>query len=163
MVDIEVNIGEIAVTKSENNLIASGICSCLVITLDDPKHNIGALAHTMLYARRLLFEERDSEEERRKLIPGLPDTKYADNAINEMLKRMEALGADRKNIEAKLVGGANMFPSFGTDIGKENIFYAKKKLEEEGMMIAGECVGGSQGRSVEFSIATGIITVKTKF
>lgn len=163
MADIEVHIGKIAVAKSDGNLIASGIGSCLIITIYDPKHQIGALAHTMLHARRLLFEVRSSEEERRKTNPGLPDTEYADTAIDEMLKRMEILGAERKNMEAKLVGGANMFPAFGSDIGKENVSYTKKKLEEEGVVIVGECVGGSQGRSVEFSVATGIITVKTKF
>ena len=163
MADIEVHMGKIAVAKGEDNLVASGIGSCLIITLYDPKHKIGALAHTMLYARRLLFEVSSSKEERRKTNPGLPDTKYADTAIDEMLKRMEILGAERKNMEAKLVGGANMFLAFGSDIGKENVSHTKKKLEEEGVVIVGECVGGSQGRSVEFSVATGIVTVKTKF
>lgn len=164
MKNIEVNMGDIAVAKGEGNLIASGIGSCLVITLYDPKGKIGALAHTMLYAHRLSAEVCDSKEERRKANSAeSPDTKYADIAIDEMLKRMQALGAKREDVEAKLIGGANMFSAFKSDIGKETVSSSKNKLKKEGIVIVGECVGGSQGRSIELSLATGIVTVKTKF
>ena len=35
--------------------------------------------------------------------------------------------------------------------------------KEEGIKVIGESVGGSIGRSVEFSVSSGIVTVKTKF
>lgn len=164
MKNIEVEMGKIEIARGEHNLAASGIGSCLVITFYDPKHKIGALAHTMLYARRLSSEVRSSKDERRKTNPDeSPDTKYADIAIDEMLKGMQALGAKRENIGAKLIGGANMFSAFESDFIKENITRAKEKIKKAGIAIVGECVGGSQGRSVEFYIATGIVTVKTKF
>jgi len=80
-----------------------------------------------------------------------------------VIKRIETLGAKRESIEAKLIGGANMFSAFESDFGKENVSRAKEKLKKAGIAIVGECVGGSQGRSVEFSVTTGIVTVKTKF
>jgi chemotaxis receptor (MCP) glutamine deamidase CheD len=80
MKNIEVDMGNIAVIKGEDNLVSSGIGSCLIITLYDPKHKISALAHTILYARRLSFEVRSSKDERRKTNPKSPDTKYADMA-----------------------------------------------------------------------------------
>ena len=49
------------------------------------------------------------------------------------------------------------------DIGKDNVLSAREKLQAEGIKIVGECVGGSQGRSVEFSPTTGVVTVKIKF
>ena len=156
-------MSQIGVGKVEDELIASGIGSCLVIALYDPKEKIGALAHTMLPARRMLFEARNSKHERRKTNPWPPDTRYADTAIDEMLKKMEAQGAKRENIEAKIIGGANMFSAFRSDISEDNISYAREKLKKLSIPIVGECVGGSQGRSVEFSIASGIVTVKTKF
>ncbi|MFH1768767.1 MAG: chemotaxis protein CheD [Candidatus Omnitrophota bacterium] len=159
----DVRMGEIEVGKSGDDLIASGIGSCLVITLYDSKQKIGALAHTMLPARRVSFEVRDSNHELRKTNPGSPDTRYADIAIDEMIKRIEAQGAKKEFIEAKIIGGANMFSAFKSDIGENNISYARKKLKNQGIPIVGECVGGSQGRSVEFSVASGIVTVKTKF
>jgi chemotaxis protein CheD len=161
--DIEVPIGEIRVAKSEDRLIASGIGSCLVITFYDSKQRIGALAHTMLPARRLSFDEYDRGDNRRDASHQTLDTRYADTAIDEMLRRIESHGAMRQNLEAKLIGGANMFRAFTSKIGEDNISFARKKLEKAGIAIVGECVGGSQGRSVEFSIASGNITVKTKF
>jgi len=56
-----------------------------------------------------------------------------------------------------------MFSAFESDIGKDNVSSAKEKLKKEGIKIVGEVVGGSQGRSVEFSVASGIVTVKVKF
>lgn len=159
----EVQMGQIEAGKNEDALIASGIGSCLVITLYDPKQKIGALAHTMLPARRMFSEARNSEHERRKTNLGLPDTRYADTAIDEMLKKIVAQGAKRENLEAKLIGGANMFSAFTSKIGEDNISYAREKLKKLGIAAVGECVGGSQGRSIEFSVASGIVTVKTKF
>jgi len=161
--DREVHMGEIEVAKDDENLVASGIGSCLVITFCDPKQKIGALAHTMLPARRMSFEVRNPKDERRKTNYKSSDTRYADTAIDEMLKRIEALGAKRENIEAKLIGGANMFPALKSDIGEDNISYAREKLKSAGIKLVGECVGGSQGRSMEFFVPSGIVTVKMKF
>ena len=166
----EVQIGEIEAGKNEDELFASGIGSCLVITFYDPGQRIGALAHTMLPACRMVFETRNSghavpagRQERRKTSPGSPDTRYADTAIDEMLKKVEALGAKRESLEAKIIGGANMFSAFRSDIAEDNISYARKKLKSIGVKLVGECTGGSQGRSMEFSIASGVVTVKTRF
>ena len=148
--NIEVKLGDIALAKNGDNLTASGIGSCLAITLYAPKLKIGALAHAMLHHSRAAGQ-------------GSRDTKYIDTAIDEMLKKMLTYGAKKQDIEAKIVGGANMFSIFDSDIGKQNVLSAKEKLKKEGIKIAGECVGGSIGRSVEFCIATGIATVKTKF
>ena len=148
--DIEVKMGDIALAKNADNLAASGIGSCVAIVLYDPKLKIGALAHAMLHHSPTPGH-------------GSADTKYIDTAIDEMLKKMLTYGAKKQDTEAKIVGGANMFSILDSDIGKQNVLSAKEKLKKEGIKLAGECVGGSIGRSVEFCIATGIVTVKTKF
>lgn len=156
--DREVPMGDLIVTGSEDNLTCHAVGSCVVITLYDPSHKIGALLHAMLpssKAHTLSYREALSDEK--------TDARYVDTAIDEALKEMKAQGAQRKNIEAKLVGGANMFGFSSPDIGMENISSAKKKLEKEGIRLTGESVGGSQGRSVEFSPASGIVTVKMEF
>jgi len=171
--DIEVRMGEIVIAKSADNLIASGIGSCIVITLYDPKLKIGALAHTMLTDRRVLHLKRDAldaisssartwegGDDRRHVIR---DMKYVDAAIDSMIKKMVTQGANKENLEAKLVGGANMFSSLESDIGKDNILSAREKLKKEGIKIVGKSVGGNIGRLVEFSVASGIVTVKIRF
>jgi len=151
MGDIEVKMGDLVVMKSVENLTTSAVGSCLVITLYDPKLKSGGLAHAMLPSSSRV-RGLDSRE-----------TKYVDIAIDQMLKRMEAYGAKREDLEAKIVGGANMFNGLESDIGAQNVLGAKEKLKREGIRLVGESVGGSQGRSVEFSVACGIVTVKIKF
>jgi chemotaxis protein CheD len=140
--DIDIHMGNMAVATEPNNLITSGVGSCLVVTLYDPKRKIGALAHTMFP----LPSTQNAEHETRLLgsmsseIPQgqqpfliteqvttkTRETKYIDVAIDEMLKRMESQGTRREDLEAKLIGGANMFPYINSDIGKDNVSSAKK-------------------------------------
>lgn len=160
----EIRMGEIAIASTEDILTATGIGSCVVITLWEPQLRIGTLAHAMLPTRnpgnpgpnkqKGIFQNTNLRDQ---------DTRYVEPAINEMLKKMVPLGVKRENIEAKIIGGANMFSAFQSDIGSENVKSAKFKLKEEGIKIIGACVGGSQGRSVEFSVASGIVSVKTNF
>lgn len=147
---------ETAIAKDSEVLTASGIGSCIVITLYHPRRNIGAMAHAMLPNNCSLVIGR-------KLSDGSRDTKYVDEAIDEMLRNMESKGAKAGDLEAKIAGGANMFPACGSDIGGENVLTAKEKLKKEGIKLVGESVGGSIGRSVELSVASGIVTVKIKF
>lgn len=175
--NIEVKMGDLVVTKSPDNLMASGIGSCLVIALYDPKLKIGALAHCMLPTRNGSCSGSDTSNPKRNTQGAIRKTqydlcnprydkgyaKYVDEAIDKLLERMETLGAERAGIEAKLVGGANMFKALKMDLGSKNISSAREKLEKADIAIIGECVGGGQGRSVEFSAASGIVTIKTKF
>ena len=180
MADIEVHMGDVAVLKGSQHLVTSGVGSCLVITLYDPKLQIGSLAHTMVpsstkadtgYEQRasahLSFEAATIGQTcmvAERVSTKTVETKYVDVAIDKMLKGLEAKGSQRQDLEAKLIGGANMFPSLmSDDVGRDNILSAREKLRAEGIRIVGECVGGSQGRSVEFSPTTGVVTVKVKF
>lgn len=150
--DIDVDMGKIAVAKHKEaqNLVSTGIGSCLVITLYDHKLKLGAMAHSML--------PNDTSSAHDK-----SDAHYIEVAIAQMLEKLISLGAHRENLEAKIVGAANMFSAFKSDISKKNVASAKEKLRQENVRLVGECVGGSIGRSVEFALDTGIITVKTKF
>lgn len=161
--DTEVKIGEIAVAKNSDNLIASAVGSCLVITLYDPRLKIGALSHAMLPTRSASCDVRDASNTIRNTQYASRDTRYVNTAIDESLRQLNTFGAKRESLEAKLIGGANMFPALKSDIALDNISCAKEKLLKEGIRIVGEDLGGTQGRSVEFSVASGIVTVKIKF
>ena len=159
MADIEVKMGDIAVAKNSDSLVVSGIGSCVVIALYEPKLKIGAAAHAMLPPNSKAQNHSSTSSEAGETV----DTRYVDIAIDELLKIMETQGARKGDLEAKLVGGANMFSAFMSDIGKENVTGAKEKLKKEGIKLVGESVGGTQGRSAEFSASSGIVTVKMKF
>jgi len=140
------------VTKSPNRLVTFGIGSCVVITLYDPVRKTGALAHTMLP------HIEDGK-------PSNNPFKFTDYAVEEMIRKMRTSGSRIGNLEAKIVGGADMFPDIGhgsMPVGAENALAAKERLRKEGVGLAGEVVGGSVGRSVVFDTASGIVTVRVK-
>ncbi len=134
--DIEIKMGEFAVAADPDNLVTAGVGPCVVVSLYDPLLRVGGLAHTT--------------------------ASDAGELIDKMLVKMSHMGAGRETLEAKLVGGANMFDVYpGTEtVGGKNILAAREKLEKEGIRIVASSVGGRQGRSIEFSTRTGVVVVK---
>lgn len=149
--DIEVKMCELAVTRGRANLKALGVGSCLVILLYDPVLGIGGLAHVMLPTSPGGRHDNGNK------------ANYVDTAITEMLGRMRSLNCKRGDIKARIIGGANMFPRFNSDIGDSNVRAARTTLEKEGIQLAAEAIGGSVGRSVEFSISDGMVTIRERF
>lgn len=146
------NTAHAKVTQAPTRLKALGVGSCIVVALYDPTQKIGAMAHIML---------PNSTEGG----PVSNPFKFADLAIDAVVRKMESLGSRKQDMVAKMVGGANMFPGLGHEslkTGEENVKAVKEKLEKEGIPLTGEVVGGSVGRSVEFDTASGIVTVREK-
>lgn len=48
-----------------------------------------------------------------------------------------------------------------SDIGRRNVSAARKELKRLGVVLAGEDVGGSVGRTVELSTQTGKLAVRS--
>ena len=148
---IEVDMADLQISSAPNILRSSGIGSCLVITIYDIEKNIGGLAHVML---------PDSIE-----VSHTNPYRFVDRAIEIILEKMEKLGCERENLEAKVIGGADMFKVLSTGpegIGGQNVAAAKDKLTEEDIKVAASDTGGNSGRSVEFDLQTGLVTVKTR-
>jgi len=72
-------------------------------------------------------------------------------------------GCDLSALEAKLVGGANMFESIvhqPIPVGLRNVAASRERLIEKGIPIVGEDVGGSQGRTMIFSLSDGRVEIR---
>lgn len=147
---MDVKMGKMAFAKSPETFEALGVGSCIVITLYDTRQKIGAMAHSAFHLAK-------GEE------PIYKDVSYIEIAIDEMIGKLEALGSKRGDLEAKLAGGANMFAGTASKFSEDNIKAARGKLAGEGIKIAGESTGGNMGRSVEFALDTGTVTVRIKF
>lgn len=148
---IDVDMGDIKAAPNNHILRSSGIGSCIVITLYDPLKRVGAMAHPMIAEN--IGKSADNP------------LRFVDNAIDAMISALEKLGARKSRLEAKIVGGANMFKVFDKNpesIGIQNAEAAKKKLEKEGVKIIANDTGGNVGRSVAFDLETGLVEVKTK-
>jgi len=147
---VQVGISELVVSEGSDTLKSYGLGSCLAIALYDPDAAVGGLAHTML-------PDGDAAENS-DLKPG----KYVDTAIRALLRRMVERGATYTDVEAKIAGGSDMFQfeSFGEGVGERNAVAARKELEKLGVPLVAEDVGGSHGRTVEFTPETGTLRIK---
>ncbi len=149
---LRVGISEFRIGRAPLTLVTYGLGSCLAITLYDAKRQLGGLAHT------LLPELRPNLAQQRL-------TKFVDQAIRLMAERLEGEGAVREDLEAKIVGGANMFeplyPTAEMTIGERNAASARQILPQLGIPLTAEEVGGHHGRTVEFDLATGAVLVRS--
>lgn len=156
--EIIVGIGEIVVSSNPIILGAIGIGSCVAVAIYDTKKNISGLAHIMLPDSRNYCGKTSNERNLDSF------TRYADIAIPKMIEDMEKLGANKKDMHAKIAGGAHMFSDIKSDtmnIGMKNAEAAKKALSENNILIDSEDLGGNNGRSVRFEISTQKMNVKT--
>ncbi len=144
---IKVGMADLNVCASPDGLTTLGLGSCVGIALRDSVMKIGGLAHIML---------PDSTAIR----GGASNTpKFADTGILELIRRMEAKGARKNRMTAKLAGGAIMFvfqnKSELLRVGDRNVEAAKRKLAELQIPVLAEDTGGTYGRTVIFYPETG--------
>lgn len=148
---IRVGMADLHVVNRPCILLTVGLGSCVGIALFDKTRKIAGLAHIML---------PDSSQVKGDLNPA----KFADTAIDELLRRMLGIGADMRSIAAKLAGGACMFENGRggwLNIGERNIEFTVNHLKKYNIPIAAMDVGKDYGRTVEFNTVTGILTIKT--
>lgn len=141
---LTVGIADMKLSNKGEELITYALGSCIGICLYDPVVKVGALIHIML--------PLNMETGRKNPM------KYADTGIRETLKQMEARGARRNRVVAKLAGGAKMFEITGGNlgnIGQRNIESVHAVLQKEGVRILKEDVGGKVARTLIFNTGTG--------
>lgn len=150
--EIRVGIGDYKSTPQPLKIVTIGLGSCVGITFFDSTKRIGGLAHIML---------PDSTQFSNVNKPG----KFADLAIPLLLQEMEALGANRKSMIARISGGASMFnftdKSMIMDIGNRNVKAVKEMLSKLYIPVRGEDTGGNQGRTMVLEVDTGKTYIKT--
>lgn len=150
--ELLVRVADLQAARGDAVLVTLGLGSCVAIMLHDAVAQLGGLAHILLPSRSL---SRGGEN------PG----RFPQTAVPALLERMADLGADRRRITARLVGGASMFaglaPAGSIQMGDRNLIAAREVLASHAIPVVGELVGGSQGRSVWFEVASGRIRVRS--
>ncbi|MEW5953955.1 MAG: chemotaxis protein CheD [Bacillota bacterium] len=150
--EIQVGIADYKTAREPARLITLGLGSCVGIGIYDPLLRIGGLLHIML---------PDSSQFNNLTRPA----KFADLGIPLMLKDLARQGASVRRLQAKLVGGAQMFSGLGDkmvlNIGQRNIEASRRLLIEMGIKILSEDLGGNKGRTMIVDISTGLVTVRT--
>ena len=147
---LTIGIADMQLAQTEGSLITYALGSCIGICLYDPVIKLGALLHIML--------PLNMEAGRKNPL------KYADTGMVEMLRQMEARGANRARMVAKIAGGAKMFEVTGGalgNIGQRNIESVRIQLKKHGIRLANEDVGGSVARTMLMDVATGTVSVRS--
>jgi chemotaxis protein CheD len=148
---ITVGISDLQFAEYPLKLITHGLGSCVAITLYAGDSGVGSMAHVMLPM---------SHDSQHIMVPG----KYADTAVTHMVSAMGSRGITPSQLVAKIAGGADMFAGQfngkGRGIGARNILSARKVLDKLGVPLVAQDVGGTTGRTVEFSTETGLMTVR---
>ena len=142
---VQILPGEYYVT-SGNEIISTVLGSCVSTCIRDPESGWAGMNHFMLPA--------DPGAD-----PGGQSLRYGcfavERVINELLKR----GAQRQDLEVKVMGGGQVIASM-SDVGASNVRFVREYLRDEGIAIAVEDVGGRVARRLRYFPRTGKVLVK---
>lgn len=150
---IQVRMGEVKIMDKAGFLGCTGLGSCIGLALYDASRSIAGLAHIML------------PNGNGKIMPREKLGKYADQAVPWLFEELKKSGASPRRIRAKMAGGAQMF-SFDSDndltrIGDRNSRAVNELLESLRIPLISSHVGGTQGRTIEFNVITGELSVRS--
>lgn len=150
---VKVGIADLNTTSGEVEIRTSGLGSCVGVVVYDLTKQVAGLAHVMLPDSNLTKQTNFNVY------------KYADTALDELVIQLEALGARKYALKAKIAGGAQMFQmTTNSDvmrIGPRNIDAVKEKLSELRIPIIASDIGGNKGRTIQFNPVTGKLKIRT--
>lgn len=147
-----VGISDWKICKAPDILVTYALGSCIGTCIIDRMTGIAGLSHIMLPDSTAVMDQS-----------GVNRMKYADTAIEDMVKKMVQMGASQARMTAKIAGGAVMFAT-GSDkftIGERNIAAVKQALAKLRIPIAASEVGENFGRTVFFHTDDGRLEIKS--
>ena len=93
-----VDISDLKVSDNENDILVTySLGSCVGVSLYDPIEKIGGLIHCMLPLSKV---DRDKARKNPYM--------FVDTGVSKMLQELYDRGAKKKNLIAKLAGGAKL-------------------------------------------------------
>ncbi len=140
----EVSTGEVE-AASEGVLKAGAIGSCVAVAAYDPKSGVAAMAHVMLPGQSCDYAPSTQ-------------TRYAANAIDEMMRKMATLGAVAPSIRVCLVGGGNVLGDGHDSPGPEIVQSIFQILGEMGIIPEATVLGGTSRRSCTLDVSRRRVT-----
>ncbi len=148
---IKVGMADLKTCKSPDGVTTLGLGSCVGVAIRDPVTKIGGMAHIMLPDSTTI---RNGQQNK---------AKFADTGIVELVRQMEALGASKSRMEAKIAGGATMFAFSHSDtvqIGQRNVEATIAMLEKLQIPLLASDTGANYGRTVTYFPETGDFTIR---
>ena len=142
---VTIHIGEYFASQ-EPLVITTFLGSCVAVCLFDWKKKIGGMNH-ILIAGEASFKEYNAP------------ARYSINAMELLINAMMNLGAARKNLAAKVFGGANVIPHIPEEdsVGLRISEFVLQFLDRERINITAQDLGGHKSRRVFFHTDTGAV------
>lgn len=150
---ITIDISDMKLTNNrEDVLVTYSLGSCVGLTLFDPVAGVGGMIHCMLPLSKI-------DKDKARLKPYM----FVDTGVASMLGEMYAMGAQRKNLVARVAGAGSPLGREETfRIGQRNYTILRKFLWKNNILIESEDVGGSKARTLYLYMADGRTTVKSE-
>ena len=147
--------GELLVTQ-QPQWVYTLLGSCVAVTMFSARFHVAAICHGMLPRPGRYADSHACETD---------PFKYLSCVIPAMRERFRFLGLGPRDIEVKMFGGANVIRLGGEPhderwIGTANIATARQLLEEAGLTLKAERVGGARGCKIFFNTETGEVLHK---
>lgn len=144
--EIIVGLADCRVSNDPSSvLVTHALGSCMAVAIHDPVAGIAGLLHLML-------PESSLDPAKAALRPH----QFADTGIPLLFYAAYALGAEKKRITVRLLGGAQILDPEGIfSVGKRNHLACRRILWAAGVMVHGEDVGGTVSRTAYLEPAGG--------
>jgi len=148
MTSITVGIADCKLSAEPNSaLVTYALGSCIGLAIHDPIARVGGLLHFML-PDSSIHPDKAAEN------PFM----FADTGIPILFKRSYEMGAQKRRLTVRALGGAQLLGDEGIfNIGKRNIQALRRILWKAGVMLQCEATGGSDSRTVRLEVDTGRI------
>lgn len=137
-------------SSAEDILVTYALGSCVAVLLHDSAAGVGGLLH-------ILLPDSSLDPRKAKLNP----LTFANTGVPILFQKAYALGAAKQRMRVCLVGGAQV--NAGANyfhVGAENIRATRNILQENGVTVHRECVGGTSARTVRLQVGTGRISLQ---
>jgi len=124
--------------------------ACLGVAIYDPIAKVGGVLHSLLPASSL-------DPARAASRPGM----FLDTGLTALLEGALQLKATRESLQVYVAGAAQIMddPDF-FDIGKSNCDIFHSLLQQRGVKVHAQNVGGRTNRSMELILATGEVRLR---
>lgn len=130
-------------------LIVTVLGSCVAACIRDKINNVGGMNHFMLPSAN---DFNDSVSN-----PAI----YGQYAMEVLVNQLLEMGAQRKNLEAKIFGGGNLLKSITKDrVGERNANFVRSYLQQERIPILAEDLLDDHARKIYFFPGHGRVKVK---
>ena len=141
---IDVSTGEVKRGNSNDIMVSNGIGSCIVVAAIHLEKCIGGMAHIMLPGKATIKANQNK-------------TKYAEDAIEELLHILEIENNDTSQMKVCLIGAGNVLNHPDDRICTSNIESLLPLLKELKIEISALSLGGNMRRSVRFDVESGVV------